>query len=49
MTNWNERPINCVAVKEMSEVATAPQTKIGMRKAVMPRARMRKTVGGSVT
>src|SRR3972149_6296639 len=44
MTNWNERPINCVAVNAMMDVATAAQTQIGIRKAVMPLARIRITV-----
>ncbi len=44
ITSWNDRPINCVAVKAISEVAMEAQTKIGMRKATMPLARMRTTV-----
>ena len=44
MTIWNDRAISCVAVSVMSEVASAVQTKIGMRKWVMPFARWRTMV-----
>jgi len=43
MDIWKASPINCVAVRLMTEVAMAAQTKIGMRKGVMPLARSRIT------
>ncbi len=43
-TSWNARPIICVAVSVMRDVAIAAQTMMGMRKAVIPLARMRSTV-----
>src|SRR3990172_7166336 len=43
-TIWNERPMNCVAVRPMRAVASAAHTKIGMRQAVIPGARIRTVV-----
>ena len=44
MTIWNDRPINCVAVRLMKEVANEVHTKMGMRNRVIPGARILKMV-----